>query len=298
MGICLVVVSVFLLPSFLSAQILPLDENEAIQIKGIAAANNPEGFRWSLWYETRVDDIQKLTLYDLSSGQEKEILSVKGKEIYEPGFKSSEVLELSQLGWIYEEGLTVRMFRLDIERKDSSTSLYLPRTFDESIKGTHRLLFKQRQDHEQPLKRVRPYFYLDSRRWTLDNALSRETYTIYRYKLEDPPEGPDEIVLQAFLQGDHDPGEILGENIKQMKKDCRNPRSSTTRLTTNAIFFEWKHEGCEDRGPLHLIGIFQLKPEEGYVQDIRYVYKAASMPDQNYSVWKAILMRMVGALKE
>lgn len=279
----------FLVSGSLSAQILPQDENESIKVRGIGAANSPEGFRWTIWYKTKTEDIQALKLYNLSDGEEKLIIELKGKKIYEPDFKNSEVIDLARLDWIYDEGTTVRLFRLDIVLKESTETLYIPRTFDESIKKTHRTLFKERLGHEKPLNRVRPYLYLDTRRWTMSDYYSKDEYVIMHYSLDNPPEGPEESIMHAILAPGFDPGGFLEYKENQMLEECQDSTFQMEQLGTQLIYFEWSHNGCQKDGPRHVMGVFNLNGDRIY--DLRYNYHANSMPEKNHEVWKAILTR-------
>ncbi len=285
-----IVILCLLLSTSLSAQVLPQDENDFILVRGIGAANTTEGFRWTLWYETRVDDIKELKLYNLTDGEEKLIIALKGEQIYEPDFKSSEVIDLARLNWVYEEGTTVRLFRLDIVREQSTTSLFVPRTFGESIKKTHRLLFKQRLGHEQPLVTVRPYFFLDTRRWTMSDYYAKDEYVIMHYSLDHPPEGPEESVMHAILAPGFNPVSFLEFKENEMLKECIDSTFQMENLGRDLIYFEWSHKGCgEEEGPMHVIGVFNMSGEKTY--DLRYNYHANIMPEKNHEVWKTILTR-------
>ena len=72
----IIVILCLLISTSLSAQILPQDENEFIKVRGIGAANTAEGFRWTLWYETRTEDIKEIKLYNLTDGKETLIISL------------------------------------------------------------------------------------------------------------------------------------------------------------------------------------------------------------------------------
>ncbi len=285
----IIVILCLLISTSLSAQILPQDENEFIKVRGIGAANTAEGFRWTLWYETRTEDIKEIKLYNLTDGKETLIISLKGEKIYEPGYKKSEIIDIARLDWIYEEGTTVRLFRLDIVREESTTTLYVPRTFSESVKKTHRNLIKERLGHEQPLVQVRPYIYLDTRRWTMSDYYSKDEYVIMHYSLDDPPEGPTENVMHAILAPGFDPIGFLEYKENQMLDECQDSTFQMENLGRNMIYFEWSHKGCQEDGPRHVMGVFTRDGEEIY--DLRYNYYSNQMPEKNHEVWKAILTK-------
>ena len=286
----LYMILIFLLGFGLRAQVVTGSENEWIKVNGIGPNLESDGLYWSFMYTTKDSDLSRIVVTDISDDSQFLVLDLNQKQIYEKGLKKSRKLAPTEYPWMYESGMTVRLFEVKLYKGDESTRLIIPLTFQDGVKNTQRMLLKARTGYDAKVKDVAPYNYLDGRKWILRNYSQDGNFQIFEYTLsQDTIQNWKELFTQSVIAGNYDLDKVVESIQSQLSKDCDSLEFDKESIGDGFILYEWNHGGCAGFPPQHEMG--NLIADGKRVLNIRYTYNGPTMPEMNYKVWKGILSR-------
>ena len=241
-------------------------------------------------YTTKTNNIEKLIVKDISDDFNFEILNLSKKNINSSGSHFSKKLNPPEFDWVYENGQTVRLFLIQIIINNKTELLYVPLTFSEEVKETYRTMIKLRTEYTKISADIPPYNYLDGRKLVLKNISEDRIQRMFEYTLKDDDLSSwKELFTQTLIFQKINLTHFIKSFESDLKKSCPSVYFSSEKLSNDSYFYDWKHDGCKEHPAQHEIAIIMISGEN--TLNIRYTYKGAEMPENNYLVWKNILKK-------
>lgn len=128
--------------------------------------------------------------------------------------------------------------------------------------------------------------------WYNANKEMNQRLRIYEYvrKGEQIEEWSELVTTQHFFLSN--PTRNLRQFADRMKEalkeDCRDVDWNYLKKRSEMIHYEWKHEGCTDEPPQHVIG--KLEISDIGIHSIQYAVKGKVIPDEEYGRWNSVIV--------
>lgn len=278
----------FFFATKLFSQVVPSYENEQIQFTGLGPVAQESSMKWFLEYKLKAKNIEKIEIYNVSHKKPAPIFILQKEDIYSNSTHISKAMKNSSFDWLYESKQTNLLFLVNIVTEKTTDKLYVPLSFSEKSKISLRKIMKSQFKYSKKPVEVTPYHFIDGRKWQLGNQSKDDSMVLYEYTLEGEKIASWKELYSVMVVNN----EVnLNKFIKIMKsslsENCSQLEFQHKKLNKNAIFYEWKDNGCNGLPEHEMAVVFN---SGGKAIRKSYAHKSTVMPSTNYSVWKTLLL--------
>ncbi len=257
---------VILTTSGIRAQLKPILVNEIISDAYLTPLINEKGFYWNIRIKSKVEKQFFLKNTEIRNNETYQILNSKVNLKLGENNLESEILDIKQFNWIFEDTDAQLLFSLTLEneQKKNSYILNIPVIIQQTELSDLRKSSALFLNVEEKIRPINVYYNFDGRRWSIVNHRNENNNIFYEfYPFPSIPQYSIELFQvfrymyienEKFNNAIKDKKLFFQQLISQPKSTCKGFKSKILREDKENLYFEYSVESCNGSKPASYFG--------------------------------------------
>jgi hypothetical protein len=250
----------------ISAQLKPILENEIISVVSLNPEINEKGYYWNIRIKSKIEKQFYLTITEIRNNKTYDIFNSQvnlklGENKYE-----SEILDIKQFNWIFENTDAQLFFSLTLESESKKNSyiLNIPVIIQQTELSDLRRSAALFLNIEEKIQTINIYYNFDGRRWSIVNHRNENNNIFYEfYPFPSIPEYSIELFQvfrymyienEKFNKAIKDKKYFFQQLISELKSSCKGFKSKILKEEKENLYFQYSVESCNGSKPASYYG--------------------------------------------